>query len=134
MLFRSQWAGVVSQTEAVTGIAFGLAPSAFAFGGWTGMIALLGVLLTLFFVVNNFVFGEVWRNIWGVTMLTMLQHWVPEVNVGNFVVYFLRVLPFFLLFYFAVNALIMNLEGRTQRRAGRGAPTSSKPAKERALR
>jgi hypothetical protein len=73
--------GTLAENDNTTGISFSPAAEAFHLGGWQGVFIVMPMVLTMFFIVFDWLMGDMRRNPWGILVILLFGHIAPELGI-----------------------------------------------------
>jgi len=73
--------GNIPVNDTTTGISFSPAAEAFHLGGWAGIFLVMPLILTMFFIVFDFLLGDMRRHAFGLLVILLFGHLAPELGI-----------------------------------------------------
>ena len=70
--------GLLPSEDNVTGISISATSEAFHFGGWQGIFLAITLIMTMMFVVTDWLMGDMSRHPWGILIVLLFAHIAPE--------------------------------------------------------
>jgi hypothetical protein len=75
--------GLLGDQDNETSISFGPSADGYFMGGWTGVLLVMPIVLTLMFIVVDSVAGDIRKTPWGLVYTVFFFHSAPESSLGG---------------------------------------------------